>query len=418
MSGTDQRKGTAADPRVALRQGDVAERAAAARELAQAGTWEDLSELVTLAKEDNSPSVRLYTAAAAADIVCRMRSHGPALTSEQRTLVSDWVKTFDPGHNPSLLMMLSAVADGPTVDRLGRMLKDPRNGVRAGAAAALRRMALSAVSVDDTRIPMAVDKLLAQVRRLPGDAVLELVRLVGEAGWAELEDALGPASGAGRLHGPAAEEALERLRARREPSTWEGLWLADGGDVLEPVPERTIASWLAVVDGVAVDASGELGPIELREGRGALRRRPVRLIFTPRVGESGIFRALQSEGTTWYLAEGKELLDAVETLVHDVPQGVARGMFRWLEGLEGVQAQRARALALWRAGDLAGAAALLTEQVEQKKPKADLFWFLARVRADQGDRAGAVAALDAFLERAGKRARFRKEAETLRAELA
>src|SRR5690606_32336998 len=126
---------------------------------------------------DASPSVRLYTAAAAADIVCRMRGvNGRArLTRQQRELLQTWVKTFDPGINPSLLMLLSAVADQSAVDRLGRMLKDPRNGVRAGAATALRRMSLSVAAADDMLVPMAVDKLLAS-RKLPADAVLDLVK--------------------------------------------------------------------------------------------------------------------------------------------------------------------------------------------------------------------------------------------------
>src|SRR5688500_13732973 len=123
------------DPREALKSADVAVRAAAARELAANGKFGDVELLVELAKSDKSPSVRLYAAAAAADIATRSEP-GPA----QRMRLVELFRTFDPGHNPSLLMVLAAVPDLAGVERLGRLMRDPRSDVRSGAITALRRM--------------------------------------------------------------------------------------------------------------------------------------------------------------------------------------------------------------------------------------------------------------------------------------
>ena len=61
------------DPRDALESDDVAVRVAGARVLAERGTQEDLPRLIKIAREDKSPSVRLYAAAAASDVAMRNR---------------------------------------------------------------------------------------------------------------------------------------------------------------------------------------------------------------------------------------------------------------------------------------------------------------------------------------------------------
>jgi predicted Zn-dependent protease len=90
----------------------------------------------------------------------------------------------------------------------------------------------------------------------------------------------------------------------------------------------------------------------------------------------------------------------------------------WLEAIEGTLATRSRALIAWRLGDLPTARALLEELAGHKKPRPDVWYWLARVAADQGDKGKAIEAVDAFLEKVGKRAEYRKEAEELRASLA
>ena len=59
--------GETEDPRQALSSKDVAIRAAATRDLARCGGWDDVVSLVQHAKEDKSSAVRLYAAASAAD---------------------------------------------------------------------------------------------------------------------------------------------------------------------------------------------------------------------------------------------------------------------------------------------------------------------------------------------------------------
>lgn len=402
------------DPRAALRDGDVSERASAARTLARTGGWLDLEELVRMAKEDPSASVRLYAAGAAADIALRARRAGE-LGRDREAQVLDWVRAFDPDVNPSLLMLLSAVASGPALDRLGRMLRDPRNGVRAGAATALRRAALSAAS-DEVPLAQAAGALLAN-RKMPADALLELVKIVGEAGWDELTDAVRAASAAGRLHAPAAEEALQRLALRRDPGTWEGLWLSDGSDVYETGDERPVEDWLAVVDGCAWGRAGALGELELDRGRGRAGDLRLRIVWAPRAGAPEPSPALQGGGRTWYRADAKSLVACVEDLADDLSAPAASAALRELASLDGVQAQRARAILAWRAGDLRRASELLEALLDAPKPRADLFWYLARVRLDQGRREEAREALDRFLDQAGRRARHRKEAEELRSGL-
>lgn len=402
------------DPRAALRDGDVAGRASAARMLARGGGWPDLEELVRLAKEDPSASVRLYAAGAAADIALRARRAGE-LGRDREAQVLDWVRAFDPDVNPSLLMLLSAVASGPALDRLGRMLRDPRNGVRAGAATALRRAALSAAS-DDARLAEAAGALLGN-RKTPPDALLELVKIVGEAGWDEHADAVRDASAAGRLHAPAAEEALQRLAARRDPQTWEGLWLGDGADVYETAEERAVEDWLAVVDGRVWGRRDALGELKLTGVRGRVGDLRLRVVWAPRAGAPEASPALQGDGRTWFRADAKMLVGCVEELAEELSAPAAAAALRELEPVEGVQAQRARAVLAWRAGDPDRASELLEALLDAPKPRADLYWYLARVRVEQGRAGEAREALDRFLDQAGRRARHRKEAEALRAEL-
>ena len=62
------------DPREGLSAKDVTTRTASARELARIGTWDDVPRLVQMATSEKSSAVRLWTAAAAADIAHR---HSP-----------------------------------------------------------------------------------------------------------------------------------------------------------------------------------------------------------------------------------------------------------------------------------------------------------------------------------------------------
>ena len=406
-----------ADPRTALKSKDVTVRAAAARELARNGTWEDLSTLVEMAKSDKSPSVRLYTAAAASDITARFRGAAgqERMTPQQATEVQDWVKGIDPIVNPSLLMMLSAVADAASIKRLGRMLRDPRGGVRAGAATALRRMAVSAAAVGDTQLPEAVRGWF-ESKKLTPDVTLELLKLSGEVGWTGLEDLLRRASAAGRPHGPAYDEVQARKVARTDPQTWEGLWCSDGADALCAPIEGRLDSWIAIHDGQVYPSGGPSQSFEL-DGETGVAGQRYRLIWTDRVGE-GADRvpAIQSGGVTYYRVEDKALVKAVDVLTSGLgPAGP--WVAEWLVEVDGSLATRARAIALWAGGALTESLDILTTQTGHKRPRADLFYWLARVQLDLGEKAKAREAVLHYLEKAGKKADLRSAGEALRDEL-
>ena len=78
-----------------------------------------------------------------------------------------------------------------------------------------------------------------------------------------------------------------------------------------------------------------------------------------------------------------------------------------------LEAQRAKALVLWRTGAADDARALLEQLTAHKRPRNDLFWFLGAICAEQGDTKAAKAALTRFLDKAGKKAAYRGEAEAL-----
>lgn len=407
------------DPRAALGASDVTTRSAAARDLARAGTWDDMAELVRLAREDKSSAVRLYAAAAAADIAARHRGAGGqvALDAEQRKQIEQWIRALDPGHNPGLLMLLSATPGPFTLDRLGRMLRDPRNGVRAGAAMALRRLALSGGPADHAAIRDAAKGWLAS-GKLPPDALLELVRIAGEAGWTGLDAEIRAAAKAGRPHVAAAEQALARLAERAGPAGWEGFYVTDGLDVLEIAERSRDEGWIAIVDGTWYEPGGVARPMTFEGGAVAVDGEPSRLVWAPKVGQhEDRFAAVQRGGRTWWRAAGKDLAAGVERWLEGFGADdtvVIGALRRWLEGSEGVVAQRARALLAYRAGDLEQADALFADLAAGKKPRPDVYYWHGRVLLGLGRKKDAAAALDQYLDKAGKKSEYRAEAEALR----
>jgi len=382
------------DARDRLTTGQVKDRAAAARELAERGDWSDMELLVRAATTEKSPSVRLYAAAAAADIAAAHRgaSGQRKMTRKQRDELHTWAGSIDPVDNPSILGLLSAAGDKRAVDRLCRALRDPRSGVRAGAAIALRRLALSAAAADDRYLPGAIRKLLAHPK-LPVDAIADVTRLIGECGWIDLRDALGRAASTGGAAAEAATEARQRL-SDRDPS---GVWLSSGTDVLLPEPAEP-GPWMIVVDMT----------IHRPDGQAPLGDH--RLLRAPRVAKEGSFDTLQIDGETFYRLAGGELTAFVEAAQTDLAGDAAAWIASQLEGEEGPAAERARALATWRSGDLEAADALLSSL---SKPKADVLWWRAQVLHGLGrpDEAKAMAAR--FLKKAPKKSPFRADAEAL-----
>lgn len=398
------------DPRRMLHHKEVARQAAAARELARVGDWEDLDALVALAIHSKSSAVRLYTAAAAADIAHRLRVAGEIDLERELALLS-YVAESDPGRNPSLLMLLSAVEDRRALDRLARMLRDPRNTVRAGAIAAMRRLALSCTAAARLDIGPRVAEWLAHAK-LPADAALELVNLVGEVGLAEAEAQIAPLARHSERHADAVALAVERLERRRHAAGWQGLWRADGADVWELVQEGAPIRWLAIgLDGATLD--GRPVSVAVDAGGALVEGAPARLVFAAPIGSpEERVPVVQVGAESFWGVTGKLVADLLDDDPEALPP-LPRGLPDPTAALEGPAAAKPRALWAWRAGDLDAARAGLSALTDRARPQHSLFYFLAKVCEEQGDRAAARAAAEAFLERVKPKAPFRDRAEAL-----
>ena len=397
-----------ADSRDVLLAGDVSERAAAARDLVQMGTVDDVATLIERARNDKSPSVRLYAAAAAADLALMVSS-----TPEHRQGWVRQVSGIDPSTNPSLLMVLAAVPEAPVITRLGRTLRDPRYDVRAGAATALRRMATAARHVGTalpTRLSDAFRDWIAKGRH-PADATLELVRITGEAGLPDLDEAISALDRAGRGHAEAIAEAQGRARQRAEASSYAGLWVA---------PPSTVMQWQWVDAEYRVFAPGLGGvPLSLEEGRVTVEDQCGRLIWSTRPQSTAPQAAWQRAGITlWQSTPEHVATDVAQVLpeLHGQPE-VARGVADLLEPVEGVQAKRLRAQLWLHGGDLTRAEELLLKLTDVKRPKGEDLWWLARVRHDRGETATARDAVERALAAAPKKCEWRDEALALQAAL-
>ena len=388
-----------ADPREALGDKDVTTRAAAVRAVARSGGVSDLPRLLELARTDKSPSVRLYAAAGAADVAM---AHAEELGSNGGITADDLVREAtggDPGHNPSLLMVLAAVPTAAVLTRLGRILRDPRYDVRAGAATTLRRMAMSAGHLArmgrqglQAVLEPAITGWLAEGRH-PPDAVAEMVRITGEADLAYLEGAI---QKAGARHAEGIDLALQRLRSRTDPSTWAGLWASWGGDVLEPATDDPTA-WKVIASGEDALAS------------------EARMVWVARAGADEPVRAIQVGGLGYWEVSDEELVKTATDLLGPLEPDAAGCAYvaGRLEAIEGISARRLRARLLWRAGRAADAQPILQDLTSGKKPKGEDLWVLAHVASELGDAKAAKAAITGALAAAPRKAPWRDDAEAL-----
>lgn len=399
------------DARTALRDGDVAARSAAARTLALSGDLDDLAELVARAQADKSSAVRLYAAAAAADVVSRSR--GSALPADLRTSIDAWVGRTDPALNPSLLMMWSVYPERSVLSRLLRMLRDPRSEVRAGAAVAIRRMVLAAQAMDFEIAEVLVAEALQ--RALAPDAVVEMVRLSGEVGWTHIDDVLRKVGGQSGAIREAVDEALDRNRLRASPTCMAGYWVDLGVDV-QQAGEPSGAGYLAIHAG---EAATEAGPVTVTfdDGRLAVDGAPARLLFASPPGPSTERVAvLQTSARTYWRQQGEALVELIDSGV-PLPGVAYASMTPDLADLEGPAGTRARVVASWGMGDLATAKAGIDDLTEKKKPRQDLWYWRARIYADLGDRDEALACVEQFLSKARASHPLRAVAEAFRGEL-
>ncbi|NCG20601.1 MAG: hypothetical protein GWP91_16450 [Rhodobacterales bacterium] len=403
------------DPRELLSHKDVSTRATAVRAIGLQGNWDDLALMITKATDDKSPSVRLNAAASAVEIASRYRGAAgqQSMTRGQKTQIFDALKRLDPAKNPGLLLLLSAVADQKALDRLGRMLRDPHVGVRQAATIAVRRLVLSAAAQGDERAENAVRTWL-ESNKLPPDAVLELARIVGEAGFSDMGSALQYASVAGRPHAGVVEEAHERLTARTDDSQWNGLWISDGLDVFQ-LGDGSALEWFFWADGTVWHHKQSPETVS-HEGLAACAGgTALRMLWAPKVGEAGSFRVLQADGYTFWRCQGKALVGFVDDHLDEL-SGLGKGaalLSELLQDVDGALAQRAQVLCLWKGGSLDAAWERIETLPGHKRPRADLFWFKALIAKDRGDTAAIKPALASFLERSAQKAVFRTQAEEM-----
>jgi hypothetical protein len=406
------------DPRKDVLAGTVTVRAAAARDLARIGTWEDLPTLVQLGWNDKSTSVRLYTAAAAADLVGRRRGAfgQDTLSKEERDLVFGWAFGGDPGRNPSMLMLAAAVDEPRTLVRLARILRDPRSDVRFGAVTALRRLVLSSAA-QRPAISAAIAEWLAD-GRTPTDTRAELIKVIGEAGLGSLKGVVVASTSINDGFAEVRALALERLTALERPESYRGLWRSDGRDVFENVEARR--DELAVCGEAGWFSAAGAGAFRVERGQAFVHDKPLHLVWAHPLGAVEAERALQLDGSTWWGVKDKEVAELLAdetqrflTLPKEA-MGTVRGL---IEGVEGASAERALPIARWFTGDHAGALTELDALMARKKPRADQHWWRARILIDLGRGEEAKADLREFIERSKAKAPWVADATRLLAEL-
>lgn len=397
------------DPLKALSSRSIHDRCAAARDLSRVGTLEHIGPLVLKAGGDKSPAVRLVTAGAVADILSRYR-RGPRrseLDDDARAEMLDSFRSVDPGKNAGLFPMLACLDIGAVFTRIATGLRDPRAGVRVGAAVGLLRLCTSIVHLEDAELEAHVVSLFSD-RRLRPDALAEVARVCAACGYETALPVLRRLN-LGGAQGEFVDEVVRVLSSAAEPAA--GLWTSDGCDAgeIDPAPADGPAT-LVIGDAVAMvhtAADGFAAPVPL--GQHGLRRMHFRRVGAPEPGP-----ALQALGRTWYPAEAEavgalvEAAVAVQQLdwaarapVAEESVGIAEVLLPHL-GASAVE-DRGAALLLQAAGRPEDARARLELACGKKKCPPDTWFFLAEARAAAGDVDGARAAWEATVKKTRKK---------------
>jgi len=265
---------------------------------------------------------------------------------------------------------------------------------------------------------------------MPLDTIVELNRLIGDAGWYELVSELPRRSGVGDAQLEVGGEAHRRLKVRQDVSGWEGLWQSDGLDVLEVNEQVSVPEWCVIGDGVAASVRGT-GPLTIRpDGRVALWGAEWRMIWVTRTGLAAAAQALQCrDGRTFYLLTGPSLVTGILHLQASLRGSPRRALLAAADSLVPAvdaagKADRdepgvplARALLTWRAGDLDRAMVELELAAKDKKTKLSSSYWRAQVLLDLGRVDEARESLASFLEKAPKKADEREHAQALLDEL-
>ncbi len=371
------------DPIASLSSNKLSERAAAARDLSRVGRPELLERLVDLAQRDPSPAVRLTVASAAADILSRYRV-GPRaaeLDATTRRELFGLIRCVDPGVNAGFFSMLACLGMPEAFQQIAMGLRDPRGGVRVGAAVGLMRLCMSIQAMGNPDLERQVVELLRD-RRLKPDALAEVARVCSAVGYRSARPILAELALSG-VHGEAVSTALDVLAATAGPL--QGAWASDGLDAGEVNPEGQGPRVIWAVSESGVVEATEDGWRLIAEGAPS----PLRRMFIRRAGEPEPGPALQLLGRTFYRAGEADLLETVdqgcradalrgddlpaEDTVREEDRIAAAALVPEL--VEGGPALRARGILLARAGRRAEAAEALEQATQAKRAPADT-WFL------------------------------------------
>jgi hypothetical protein len=380
-----------ADPVASLDAKSTHVRAAAARDLSKFGTLEHLELLIARAHRDRSPAVRLGCAAAASDILSRMRMPPAAQTlsiTERRAFV-DLFRGFDPAVNSGLFPILACLGLPDLFTRIAAGLRDPRGDVRLGGAVGLLRMVSSASVHGDELMEKRVVDLLSD-RRLKPDAVASVAQVCAAVGYRSALPVLYRLDLPGK-HGEAVSEAISTFSAMDAPLS--GVWFSDGRDAGEVNPHSPHGHAFAfIADDTALIRSPDGSWAEHSAFSDGLRR-----MFIRRVGEAEAGHALQQAGRTWYVASPAVLKAQIESELecHSLDWAAAKAgtgtpilgsVAERLAGMADETASIWRDVALLHAlsGNLSGAIAALHRSVEGKRTPADTWLHLGEALFAQG----------------------------------
>lgn len=399
------------DPLKALASRSIHDRCAGARDLSQIGTPEHIPPLVAKAAGDKSPAVRLVTAGAIADILSRFRRapRRAALDDDARAALLRSFSVVDPGRNTGLFPMLACLDTPAVFTRIVTGLRDPRAGVRVGAAVGLLRLCTSTVHIADTELEASVVALFSDSRLRP-DALAEVARVCAACGYTTAIPVLERLD-IGGAHGEFVDDVVQVLSRASEPVV--GLWVSDGRDAGEIDPEPADGSATLVIgDGAATvytPAGGFAAPVPLR--RDGLRRMHFR-----RVGAQEPGPGLQALGRTWHPADEEAITALVEAAVEvqsldwsgdaatDAAGEVADALLPHLG--DTAAEDRGAALLLQAAGRVTEARERLEAACGKKRCPPDTWFFLGEARAAAGDAEGAAVAWAATIKKTRKKSRW------------
>ena len=291
------------EPIEALKSKEIADRAAACRDLSQVGTVEHLDALADVAAFDKSPGVRLSAAAAAADILsrCRVGDARQQLSEDQREVYVATFSRINPSVNAGLFPIMACLDHPKSRTVILGGLRDPQADVRLGAAVGLMRLCSSIRAVDDQRLEDAVTGLIADTRHQP-DAIAQIARVCAAVGYTSATDLIRYLQLSG-AHAEMVMEALGVLDGARHPL--QGVWYSDGNDAGETNPSPELGPCVLVLVGESAFIHDGKRWSETKKFMADRR------MFIRRVGEAEAGPAFQAQGRTFYVGIG----DIVSRLV-------------------------------------------------------------------------------------------------------